>query len=158
MDSIENTPGREPRLYFPALAPFYDHVRELSWPIIRLSLGATLLTHGILKIMGPGLVNFSNGLAGRGIPGGEIGGSIVFFNETIGAVFLMLGLFTRPIAASLAIELAVVTFIAHWANGWQFSNPKGGWEYPLVLGLMLFAVALRGGGPYSLDRKIGREV
>ena len=25
-------------------------------------------------------------------------------------------------------------------------------------GLILFAVALRGGGPYSLDRKIGREL
>jgi len=25
-------------------------------------------------------------------------------------------------------------------------------------GLLFFAIALRGGGPYSLDRKIGREL
>jgi hypothetical protein len=28
----------------------------------------------------------------------------------------------------------------------------------LLWGLMCFAIALRGGGPYSLDRKIGREL
>ena len=41
--------------------------------------------------------------------------------------------------------------------------PKFGWtgpgyEYPLFWGLVMFAIALRGGGPYSLDRKIGREL
>jgi putative oxidoreductase len=41
--------------------------------------------------------------------------------------------------------------------------PKFGWtgagyEYPLMWGLVMFAVALRGGGPYSLDRAIGREL
>jgi len=34
----------------------------------------------------------------------------------------------------------------------------GGIEFPLMWGLILLAVALRGGGPYSLDRKIGVEV
>ena len=157
-DSIENTPAKEPALFFPGLAPFYDAVRELSWPIIRLTVGASILVHGILKVTGPGVFNFANGLTNRGIPGGVFSSSLVFFNETIGAVLIMLGLFTRPIAASLALECAVITFVAHWANGWQFSNAKGGWEYPLVLGLVMFAISLRGGGPYSLDRKIGREV
>ena len=41
--------------------------------------------------------------------------------------------------------------------------PKFGWtdrgyEYPLFWGLVMLAIALRGGGPYSLDRKIGREL
>ena len=31
-------------------------------------------------------------------------------------------------------------------------------EYPLFRGLVMLAIALRGGGPYSLDRKIGREL
>ena len=29
---------------------------------------------------------------------------------------------------------------------------------PLSWGLVMLAVALRGGGPYSLDRKVGREL
>src|SRR4051794_4320759 len=102
-DSVENAPGREPGLYFPGLAPFYDKVRELSWPLIRITVGGMLLVHGIGKLMGPGLTGFSAGLANRGIPGGVFGGSIVFFNETLGAVLIILGLFTRPVAASIAI-------------------------------------------------------
>jgi putative oxidoreductase len=33
-----------------------------------------------------------------------------------------------------------------------------GYEYPLFWGLIMFAIALRGGGPYSLDRRIGKEL
>jgi putative oxidoreductase len=33
-----------------------------------------------------------------------------------------------------------------------------GYEYPLMRGLVMLAIALRGGGPYSLDRKVGREL
>jgi uncharacterized membrane protein YphA (DoxX/SURF4 family) len=29
---------------------------------------------------------------------------------------------------------------------------------PLMWGLLFFAIALRGGGPYSLDRLLGREL
>jgi len=41
--------------------------------------------------------------------------------------------------------------------------PKFGWtgpgyEYPLMWGLIMFAVATRGGGPWSLDRKIGWQL
>ncbi len=38
------------------------------------------------------------------------------------------------------------------------SAPGGGDEFPLMWGLIMFAIALRGGGPYSLDRKIGKEL
>jgi putative oxidoreductase len=80
----------------------------------------------------------------------------VFFLETIGAVLLMLGLFTRFIAAAVAIQFAVITFVAHCPAG--FAAGRGGWEYPLFWGLIVFAIALRGGGPYSLDRKLGWEL
>ena len=34
----------------------------------------------------------------------------------------------------------------------------GRMELSLIWGIVLFAIALRGGGPYSLDRKIGKEL
>jgi len=71
---------------------------------------------------------------------------------------IMLGLFTRFFAAAIAIEFALITFVAHWPNGFGWTNPRGGWEYPFLWGLIFVAIALRGGGPYSLDRKIGREL
>ena len=149
----------EPKLFIPALAPFYARVRELSWPLIRLTAGGVLLAHGIGKLMGPGVAAFAAGsLSRRGIEPALPLAYVVFVNETIGAVAVMLGLFTRFFAAAIAIELSVITFVAHFPNGFFFTNASGGWEYPLLFGLVFFAIALRGGGPYSLDRAIGREL
>src|SRR3954467_12912815 len=92
-------------------------------------------------------------MARRGIEPALAAAYVVFFLETIGAVMIMLGLFTRFIAAALAVEFAIITFVAHWPQGFTWS--RGGWEYPLFWGLITFAIALRGGGPYSLDRKLG---
>jgi putative oxidoreductase len=114
--------------------------------------------HGITKLMGPGPAALAKGLTARGIEPALPGAYSVFFLETVGAVCIILGLFTRPVAAAIAIEFILITFVAHWGNGFGWSNARGGWEYPLLWGLMFFAVSLRGGGPYSLDRKIGKEV
>jgi len=98
----------------------------------------------------------SGSMARRGIEPAIVAAYAVFFLETIGAVMIMLGLFTRFIAAAVAIEFAIITFVAHWPAG--FAAGRGGWEYPLFWGLIIFAIALRGGGPYSLDRKLGWEL
>jgi len=151
--------GPEPKLLIPALESFYGRVRELSWPIIRLTVGGTLLVHGISKLMGPGVAAFASGsLARRGIEPALPLAYVIYTLETVGAVAIMLGLFTRFFAAAIAIEFLLITFVAHWPNGYGWTNPRGGWEYPLLWGLIFFAIALRGGGPYSLDRKIGREL
>jgi len=95
-------------------------------------------------------------MARRGIEPAGLFAYAVFAIETIGALLIVLGLFTRLAAAAAAIEFAVITFVAHWPQGFTWS--RGGWEYPLFWGLILFAIALRGGGPYSLDRKLGWEL
>ena len=41
-------------------------------------------------------------------------------------------------------------------NGFAWINR--GYEFVLMWGLICFAIALRGGGPYSLDRRIGIEL
>ena len=43
-------------------------------------------------------------------------------------------------------------------GGNGFAWLKRGYEYVLLWGLVCLAIALRGGGPYSLDRKLGREL
>jgi putative oxidoreductase len=159
-------PLREPKPIISPLTSFYSHTRDLAWLIVRLTAGGMLLVHGIMKIMPAaekGLAAtveaFAAGaLARRGIEPALPFAYAVFAIETIGALLIVLGLFTRLAAAAAAIEFAVITFVAHWANGFGFSSPRGGWEYPLFWGLILFAIALRGGGPYSLDRKLGWEL
>ena len=149
----------EPRPIIPALAPFYAWTRDLSYLLIRVTVGGIFLAHGIIKLMTTTISAFAAGsLARRGIEPALPLAYVVWFLETIGAVCLILGLFTRFFAAGIAIELAVITFAASWPNGFAFTSRGGGWEFPFLWGLVVFAIALRGGGPYSLDRKIGREL
>lgn len=39
---------------------------------------------------------------------------------------------------------------AHLGNGWVFSAPTGGWEYPIFLIVIAAVVALLGDGAYAL--------
>jgi putative oxidoreductase len=159
-------PVGEPKPIIPPLASFYSHTRDLGWLVVRLTTGGMLLVHGINKVMPMAEKGFTatieafaaGALARRGLDPAIPLAYIVFFLETIGAVMIMLGLFTRFITAAVAIEFFIITFIAHWPNGFGWTSPRGGWEYPLFWGLTIFAVALRGGGPYSLDRKLGWEL
>ena len=157
-------PAGEPKPVIPRLAEFYSYARELSWLVVRLTAGGMLLVHGIMQIMpmkengsAATIAAFATGsMAKRGIEPAMAAAYAVFFLESVGAVMIILGLFTRLFAAALAVEFAIITFVAHWPVG--FAAGRGGWEYPLFWGLILFAVALRGGGPYSLDRKLGWEL
>jgi putative oxidoreductase len=159
-----SVPSSEPRPIIPPLAGFYVHSRDLAWLVVRLTAGGMLLVHGIMKVMPMAEKGFAatieafatGSMARRGIEPAILAAYAVFFLETIGAVMIMLGLFTRFIAAAAAIQFAIITFVAHWPAG--FAAGRGGWEYPLFWGLILFAIALRGGGPYSLDRKLGWEL
>jgi putative oxidoreductase len=76
--------------------------------------------------------------------------------ETVGAVCIALGLFTRFFAAAIAIEMACAFAFVHGPKG--FPAAKGGFEYVLLIGIVMFVIAIRGGGPYSADRAIGKEL
>ena len=144
----------EPLLLIPALAPFYSFAREISYPIIRVTVGGTLLVHGVNRAMIQ-LSRAAEEMAKSGHEPAMLFAVIALLNETVGAVCVMLGLFTRFFAASIAIELAIIS-LQFFHNGYAWA--RHGWEYVFLWGLIFFAIALRGGGPYSLDRKIGREL
>ncbi|HWG07026.1 MAG TPA: DoxX family protein [Beijerinckiaceae bacterium] len=150
----------EPRPFIPALAPLYAVLRDLSYPLIRITVGATTLTHGWGKLTSTtDIASFAaNSMAKRGIEPALPIAYLVYANETVGAICLIFGFLTRLWAASLAIELAVITFGVFFPHGYGATSPGGGWEYPLMWGLITFAIALRGGGPYSLDRALGIEL
>jgi putative oxidoreductase len=146
----------DPRPLIPALGSLYAHTADLSWLIIRVTAGLMLLPHGIPKVFNQGVAAFAAaGLQKRGIEPALPLAFIVAFLETVGGVCIALGLFTRFFAAAIAIELAVVAYV-HMPQGFGWANR--GYEYALFWGLIVFAIALRGGGPYSLDRKIGKEL
>jgi putative oxidoreductase len=152
---LTRSDGERTRLLIPALRPFYDGAADVAWLIIRLTAGLMLLPHGIPKVFEQGVAAFAAaGLARRGIEPALPIAYLICFNETIGALMLAAGFLTRLIAASVAIEMAVIAWVYVPKFGW--TGP--GYEYALMWGLLAFAIALRGGGPYSVDRRLGWEI
>jgi putative oxidoreductase len=151
----------EPRRIIPALGPYYDNARDYTWLLIRLTAGGFLLIHGLQKLFNQTLTVWAaNSLARRGIEPAIPLAYCVWFLETVGAVCIMLGLYTRIFAAMIFVQFLVIVFVAHWGGGFAgfpWNRPTGGWEYPAFWGLIILAILIRGGGPYSLDRKLGRE-
>jgi putative oxidoreductase len=145
----------ETKLLIPSLQSFYDQAIPLSWLVIRIAVGWNLLMHGWGKIMVGPTDAFLKGYVDMGFSPPAVWFWTSTTIETLAGISLILGLFTRFFAAAAAIELLIITTI-YWANG--FSWLHRGYEYTLLWGLLCFAIALRGGGPYSVDRKLGREL
>ena len=141
----------EPKLIFPGLAGFYSAVSDLWYPLIRVTVGALLFVHGWTKVTSgvAGVTGFfeKNGF----VPASGFAYAAIFL-ETVGAVCIVLGLFTRVFAAMIAIQMAIITFVVMMPRGWAQMEPT------LMWGIVMFAIALRGGGPYSLDRVIGKHI
>jgi putative oxidoreductase len=148
--------GAEPRPLFPALGQYYGLASDLAYVIVRVTAGLMLIPHGWPKVFTRGAAAVAAGLANQGIPLALPGAYMIMFLETIGGILIAIGLFTRPIAALLVIEFLVIIFVAHWPRGYAVGG--GGIEFPLMWGLILLAILLRGGGPWSVDRKLGWEV
>jgi len=153
---MERMESRDPKLVIPALQSFYNLSIPFSWLLVRCSAGLLLALHGWGKI---GRTRGPNELMQRLPELASIGAEITFLLmmiEFVGGLCIALGLFTRFFAAAAAIEMAVLTFYIYWGNGYSWT--ARGYEFTLLWGVVLLAIALRGGGPLSLDRKIGREL
>ncbi len=115
---------------------------------LRVSLGALSLAHAGLKffVFTPaGTAGFFESL---GLPGFLGVGAIAV--EAIAGIALILGVGVRAAAlATLPILLGAI-FLVHGANGWLFSAPGGGWEFPAFWAAALAVQALLGEGAYAL--------
>ena len=111
--------------------------------LLRVALGLVMLAHAAAKYFLftlPGTVAF---FAQHGFPGWTA--YPVFLLEAIGGVLLVLGWHTRWVAVSL-LPVMIGAWLVHAPNGWMFTAPNGGWEYPGFLILALGAQTLLGDG------------
>lgn len=117
--------------------------------ILRLSLGILFLAHAGLKffVFTPaGTAKFFGSL---GLPP-ELA-YVTIAVETVGAIALILGLWTRIAAVVLIPVLLGAIVTVHGPAGFFFTNPKGGWEYLALWIVALAAQALIGAGAYAID-------
>jgi putative oxidoreductase len=152
---MTDTNDSEPKPIFPFLAPFYRAVVPLAWPLVRIAVGWDLVVHGWGKVL-RGPVQQAALFAKDGTDFGVAFALFLTVIELGGGIAIALGLFTRFFAAAIAIEMGYLAFYQYWAHGFSWLNR--GYEYVLLWGLISLAIALRGGGPWSLDRRIGREL
>ncbi|HVN35931.1 MAG TPA: DoxX family protein [Casimicrobiaceae bacterium] len=120
--------------------------------LLRVSLGTMFVAHALLKYFAftlPGTAQFFESL---GLPGAL--GYATFAAELVGGVMLIAGVHARAVSLALLPILLGATW-AHSGNGWLFTSPKGGWEYPAFWTLTLVVQALLGDGAYAL-RPSGR--
>lgn len=141
------------RLIFPPLAGVYRAFAPFTELLIRLVAGLSLVPHGYPKLLNPsGTAGF---LAKAGYEPGMLWAILIGLTETVGGLMLALGLLTRLVSVPILIFLSVaVTF--HWSNGFLWNNR--GFEYPLFWAIVVFHFLINGGGRYSLDAALGREV
>jgi len=122
--------------------------------VLRLSLGTMFVAHALLKLVVftlPGTAQFFQSM---GLPGSLA--YAVFAAELIGGVLLIAGVGTRWVSAALVPVLLGATW-AHIGNGWLFSAPNGGWEYPAFLTMATVVQALLGDGAYALANLRGER-
>ena len=157
MSEQEQTGGE---LYFPFMAGYYEKYSDLGYPVIRFFTGLFLMPHGAQKLFG---LFGGGGLSGTAGFFGKIRLEPAMFLATLvagieffGGPLLAIGLFTRLAGAAITIELLVAAFVVHLPN--CFFWTKGGYEYPLLWALIAFGIFLRGGGNFSVDAKIGKEL
>ena len=118
--------------------------------VLRVSLGAMYVAHSLIlkhfTFTLPGTAQFFESL---GLPGALA--YATFWAELVGGVLLIAGIGTRWVALALIPVLLGAAWV-HAGNGWVFSNPNGGWEYPLFLIVVSVVQALLGDGAFAVKR------
>ena len=117
--------------------------------LLRVGLGLMWIAHALLKLLVFTLPGTAQYFAGIGLPG-ELAYA-VFAAELIGGSALVLGVYARQVAIALLPILAGATWV-HLGNGWVFTSPGGGWEYPVFLIVASLALWLIGDGAVAIRR------
>jgi putative oxidoreductase len=113
---------------------------RLAQLLLRVTLGVMYLAHSVvLKAFMYGLPGTAQFFESIGLPGPLA--YVVFTAEAVAGVLLIAGLWTRAVSLALIPILAGAMW-THIGNGWVFSNPNGGWEYPLFLIVASVVLAL----------------
>lgn len=151
-------PNTGPKPIIPALGNLWAALEPLSSTIVRVGTGLLLVPHGAGKLFGLfggyGLEGTAGYFDSIGFHPGLLFALLIGSLEFFGGILLTLGLLTRPVAAAVVIFMATAITV-HYPNGYLWIN--AGFEMPLLWGLMALSVLIRGGGNFSLDRKLGVE-
>jgi len=134
---------------------------DLSGTVLRVLLGAVIIPHGAQKLLGLfGGAGFSASVkwfeSSLHVP--FIFAVAAILAESVGAVALIAGFFTRLAALAIAVDMAVAVYLVHWKFGffmnWMGSQKGEGFEFHILAIAIALALVIKGGGLWSIDRAI----
>lgn len=120
----------------PAVFSFYQTIVSRSQALaglapllLRLYLAPVLLQAGFNKLnhFDDTVAWFGSTEWGLGLPLPMLLTILAIAAETLGAVLLLLGLFTRLASIPLMVTMLVAIFAVHWPNGWLAIADSSSW-------------------------------
>jgi putative oxidoreductase len=143
------------RLLVPALGGIYRSLAPFTEPLIRIVAGGSLAIHGFPILFGhtAEAVKF---LESVGFENALFWAYIVGIVEFVCGVCLAAGFLTRLVAIPIIGFLVVAIATYHWQFGFAWENR--GIEYPLFWAIVVLHFLVHGGGAWSLDALIDKEV
>ncbi|PLX79105.1 MAG: hypothetical protein C0616_12310 [Desulfuromonas sp.] len=142
----------------------FETNNDIGLLILRLTLGAVMLPHGLQKTLG---LFGGHGFAGTyGYFTGTVGlpavvAVLVILAESAGAIGLVFGAVTRLGALGIVSVMTGAIVMVHWKNGffmnWFGQQAGEGFEYHLLAIGMAIVLLIKGGGAWSVDRLIAKQ-
>ena len=121
---------------------------------LRLVVGLVFLMHGGQKLLDFGVSGVSDMLLKLGFPVPTFFAVVLMILEPVGGLAVLFGVYTRPLAFLLAVEMSVAIPVARWKGG--FFTPYG-YEFELTLLGACLTIAALGAGDISLQRLLQRK-
>jgi putative oxidoreductase len=129
---------------------YLSRLQWLGLVFLRIALGIIFFTHGYPKLAHlRGNAQMQSFFVEHGLPWYFL--YVAGVLEVFGGTLVLLGLFTRPTAVLLALEMCVAILKVHSGHGIFGVHD---YEFPLTLATACFLLATTGPGTFSLDQVI----
>ncbi len=132
-----------------------DRTAPYGAALLRITAGLAFLAHAAIKLFvftPAGTMHF---FANLGLPGWF--GLFIIAAEILAGLALILGFYARVAAILIAPDLLGAIWLVHLKNGFVFTAPGGGWEYPAFWTIALIVIALLGDGAWAIRRTAGSD-
>jgi Predicted membrane protein len=146
----------------PFLHGLYARLEPLAYALLRAVFGVVLITHGLPKLLRTSHGSMADPMAGSinlientlHLPAAPALAMFVALLEGVGGALLAIGFGTRAIAAMVAVQMLAICV----ALGPTWPWIDRGIEFPFLMLFLGVFMAFKGGGHWSLDRAVGREL
>jgi putative oxidoreductase len=115
--------------------------------LLRLVAGIIFLMHGLQKTADISM--FGGFLGSVGVPAPHFFAWAVVVLELAGGLALILGFLTHWVSKLFVLQMLAAIFLVHASKG--FMADKGGYEFALLLLVVVISLMITGAGKWSLD-------